>query len=266
MKRIARLILPLLAVMISVANTQAGRWLSRDPIEDGAGFVQRDPFPQRRILSNRNEPNLYGFVKNNSINHVDPDGRMIWFPLILTGILLSGCSSQQCCEYVTSVSYTSSEIPLGSDGLYVGHRIKYSITVQYQKCAKGGTASMQFLETTDNVPNWLSEMGKRPNVESDTYGTMISNNKIPSGFYTWYYRNAGKSIPCSGTKIITVTDEPSIQAIQFIPDNRITSSRMVFKNPSGCMPATVSSKTWTQYLNWDGSRVEKQKLEPPNSN
>jgi hypothetical protein len=67
MKRIARLILPLLAVMISVANTQAGRWLSRDPIEDGAGFVQRDP-----------QPNIYAFVDNNPVIMVDPFGLWKW--------------------------------------------------------------------------------------------------------------------------------------------------------------------------------------------
>jgi hypothetical protein len=49
------------AFVVVAAEAQAGRWLSRDPIEDGAGFVQR-------------EPNPYVFVLNAPIDYVDPLG------------------------------------------------------------------------------------------------------------------------------------------------------------------------------------------------
>ena len=69
--RIPRTILPLITVFVFVADTQAGRWLSRDPIHDGAGFVQRDPAPQYQFIDRRNEPNIYAFVRNNPLTYID---------------------------------------------------------------------------------------------------------------------------------------------------------------------------------------------------
>jgi RHS repeat-associated protein len=46
-----------------------GRWFSRDPIQEGGGFVQRDPMPSQDLI--QDEPNLYAFVKNNPVGAID---------------------------------------------------------------------------------------------------------------------------------------------------------------------------------------------------
>ncbi|HTD67644.1 MAG TPA: hypothetical protein VK846_14050 [Candidatus Limnocylindria bacterium] len=38
------------ATIIVAADANAGRWLSRDPIEEGAGFVQRDPVDSIKLI------------------------------------------------------------------------------------------------------------------------------------------------------------------------------------------------------------------------
>lgn len=52
MNAIQKILLAVVAAVTVVADARAGRWLSRDPIEEGAGFVQRDPMPKQdfRIL------------------------------------------------------------------------------------------------------------------------------------------------------------------------------------------------------------------------
>lgn len=54
-----------LTTAIAATNASAGRWLSHDPIQEGAGFVQRDA-PQ-----NDGDYNLYGFVGNDGLNNAD---------------------------------------------------------------------------------------------------------------------------------------------------------------------------------------------------
>lgn len=71
MKTIQKVVLTLAATSIIGADAHAGRWLSRDPIEDGAGFVQRDPRPQPDFSVVQGQPNLYAFVGNDGINNVD---------------------------------------------------------------------------------------------------------------------------------------------------------------------------------------------------
>lgn len=78
MNAIQKVVLAIVATVILAADVHAGRWLSRDPIQDGAGFVQRDPVPQMdfgEIL--QNEPNSYAFVKNTPVNATDPLGLVI---------------------------------------------------------------------------------------------------------------------------------------------------------------------------------------------
>jgi RHS repeat-associated protein len=76
MKPMKNKILLVAAVAFFVAlNVQAwydpstGRWFSRDPIQQGQGFEQTDPTPDQDLV--RDEPNVYSFVKNDSVNAVD---------------------------------------------------------------------------------------------------------------------------------------------------------------------------------------------------
>ena len=85
-------VLAITGTIIVAANAHAGRWLSRDPIQEGAGFVQRDPIAEpgfavlqkaqasRQIgISSHWLPknfsngdfNSYGFVKNDPISQFD---------------------------------------------------------------------------------------------------------------------------------------------------------------------------------------------------
>lgn len=56
-----KVVLALAATVLIATDAHAGRWLSRDPIQDGAGFVQRDPNP-------------YAFVLNNPVQFIDALG------------------------------------------------------------------------------------------------------------------------------------------------------------------------------------------------
>ena len=79
MKTNPRFMFAVAIFIVTFANAQAGRWLSRDPIEEGAGFVQREPMPEIQLIVQeqqglRTEPNLYALVGNNVVNHVDAFG------------------------------------------------------------------------------------------------------------------------------------------------------------------------------------------------
>ncbi|MCX6917481.1 MAG: hypothetical protein NT167_31350 [Verrucomicrobia bacterium] len=104
MNAIQKVALTIIATIMVAADANAGRWLSRDPIQEGAGFVQRDPKPplefipvQPRRISNidllgkpypklrdrslqalSREPNPYAFVLNNPENYSDPFGLTTW--------------------------------------------------------------------------------------------------------------------------------------------------------------------------------------------
>ena len=56
------------AIILFAANADAGRWLTRDPIE----FMERDPRPDAGDF--QEQLNLYRFVDNNPINLIDPLG------------------------------------------------------------------------------------------------------------------------------------------------------------------------------------------------
>ncbi|SPF36608.1 exported hypothetical protein [Candidatus Sulfotelmatobacter kueseliae] len=67
MNAIQKVVLTITATTIVAADAHAGRWLSRDPIEEGAGFVQRDPMPELEpILETRDEPYLHVLVGNDA--------------------------------------------------------------------------------------------------------------------------------------------------------------------------------------------------------
>jgi len=77
MIKLLKSVLAITGIAISIGNAHAGRWLSRDPIQDGAGFVQRDAMPEMDFApmqQNRPEPNLYAFVLNDPLNQIDPLG------------------------------------------------------------------------------------------------------------------------------------------------------------------------------------------------
>jgi hypothetical protein len=70
-----KLFLGVTATILIATDANAGRWLSRDPIQEGAGFVQRDPMPEWSLIPNGgDEPNLYVFVLNDPVNGFDPFG------------------------------------------------------------------------------------------------------------------------------------------------------------------------------------------------
>jgi len=74
MKTILKVGLAFVGVAILAADARAGRWLSRDPIQEGAGFVQREPAEEFDPVPIAAEPNLYAFVLNDPIDFVDPWG------------------------------------------------------------------------------------------------------------------------------------------------------------------------------------------------
>jgi len=79
MNRFRLLGLTFIAVLSVVGEARAGRWLSRDPIQDGAGFVERDPMPQTELdIDQGNELNLYAFVANNPVSQIDPLGLALY--------------------------------------------------------------------------------------------------------------------------------------------------------------------------------------------
>ena len=77
MKTFRKLSLAFAATIIIAVDANAGRWLSRDPITEGAGLVQRDPTPEIRITLAKphHEPNLFAFILNSPQNWIDADGR-----------------------------------------------------------------------------------------------------------------------------------------------------------------------------------------------
>jgi len=74
MNAIQKVVLTITATTIVAADAHAGRWLSRDPIQEGAGFVQRDPVGAFDFDQLQGEPNLYAFVINDPLNFADPWG------------------------------------------------------------------------------------------------------------------------------------------------------------------------------------------------
>ena len=77
MKAIQKVCFCLGFLILLAANANAGRWLTRDPIE----FMERDPSPimpgmsvSAISLDDPQQINLYSYVLNNPINFIDPLG------------------------------------------------------------------------------------------------------------------------------------------------------------------------------------------------
>ncbi|HEY3857554.1 MAG TPA: polymorphic toxin type 28 domain-containing protein [Verrucomicrobiae bacterium] len=71
MKTFQKLILFAVGLILLASNAQAGRWLTRDPMDIPA-HMELDPHPFF-------DGNPYTFVGNNPVNNVDPYGLWIWF-------------------------------------------------------------------------------------------------------------------------------------------------------------------------------------------
>ena len=76
MNTIQRIYLVAIALIMLATNVQAGRWLTRDPLE----FMERDPRPTMpevgldEIAPGDPQVNLYKFVSNDPVNRIDPFG------------------------------------------------------------------------------------------------------------------------------------------------------------------------------------------------
>lgn len=82
MKRIQKLFHVAVGIMLLTANADAGRWLTRDPIE----HMERDSELESSIIVAptltlslvQQEANLYAFVGNNPVSRIDPLGLWWW--------------------------------------------------------------------------------------------------------------------------------------------------------------------------------------------
>jgi len=88
MKSIQKAVL-LTSILLLAANSYAGRWITRDPIE----FMERDPkpavvAPQLKLSLYQQQANLYTFVGNNPVNSIDPLG--LWQVTIGAGEFWGG--------------------------------------------------------------------------------------------------------------------------------------------------------------------------------
>jgi hypothetical protein len=71
MKTIQKICFCFAVIILLAANAEAGRWLTKDPIE----FMERDAKPTSSPAASRDTHiNLYEFVGNNPINNIDPLG------------------------------------------------------------------------------------------------------------------------------------------------------------------------------------------------
>jgi hypothetical protein len=199
-------------------------WPSRDPIEERGGL------------------NLYGFVDNDSIRRFD---------------LLGNCAG--CCECATSIDITNipyfePEPLLGRNGHRLGHRLSITINLSYTTCTSADPkAKLEYVENTDVVPDFLFELGMRPNKDFDTYGALLKVKKSPPGFAIWEFRNEFRAMPCSGKRSILITDSPQMGVKLGEVRSTTTITEVRVTNPSACPLKSVSA-SWFQMLEFDGKK------------
>ena len=247
-------------------NPQAGRRLDRDPLGEHGGvntfnFVQNQPVLLFDSLGKQPNFGVGGWWPA-------PGNGPIWWPPIRAVHHWATC--RRCCECVTDVQIDSIEgyvqdasQPLPGCGEVVGkaigHVVKFKVTVQYEKCEKGGEAKLQYIENTDSPPSDLARLGMRPNEDFDSFGAHAAKNGTVPGFEDWQRRNELGPMPCSGGRTFTLTDTPQMAVYPGASRTRNLSARAVFTNPSGCASSVVSAG-WTQYLSYDGIQFPRMEL------
>jgi uncharacterized protein RhaS with RHS repeats len=95
-------------------NPSTGRWLSRDPVEEKGGR------------------NLYGFLSNDAVAHVDRLGLMRWGDVMhLFDTLESILSKKHCC-----CMSTKHEVSMSLSGKAAGSQVTMTIDVSKNACVE----------------------------------------------------------------------------------------------------------------------------------
>jgi uncharacterized protein RhaS with RHS repeats len=162
MKTIQKICFCVVAVILFAANANAGRWLTRDPIE----FMERDPKPTSV------DANLYTFVDNNPINYIDPLG-------LLTVVVIGGPTSSNPFGH-SSIGFTGNGIYSFGTGTAPGSSFTDFINNQ----ASYRNSTLYVLDTTpqqeQNMINYLKQQSPKVNPYPDNCAARV-NGALNSG-------------------------------------------------------------------------------------